>query len=66
MYNVINGDVLILNGIAVGDVITFTYGTAAKMRKSHITIFYHGLMLMQLQTYLELIGFVLPKTRFAG
>jgi len=66
MYNVINGDVLILNDIAVGDVITFTYGTAAKMRKRHIAIFYHGLMLIQLQTCLELVGFVLTKTRFAG
>jgi hypothetical protein len=66
MYNVINGDVLILNDIAVGDVITFTYGTAAKMRRQRATHLYHGLMLMQLQTCLELIGFVLTKTRFAG
>jgi hypothetical protein len=66
MYNVINGDVSILNDIAVGDVITFTYGTAAKMRQQRATFFYHGLMLMQLQTCLELIGFVLTKTRFAG
>jgi hypothetical protein len=66
MYNVINGDVLILDDVAVGDVITFTYGTAAKMRNQRAIIFYHGLMLMQLQTCLELIGFVLTKKRFAG
>jgi hypothetical protein len=66
MYNVINGDVLILDDIAVGDVISFTYERQRKMRKQRATFFYHGLMLMQLQTCLELVGFVLTKTRFAG
>lgn len=66
MYNVINGDVFIANSIAVGDVITFTYRTAAKMRQQRVTLFYHGIMLMQLQTCLELIGFVLTKKRFAS
>ena len=66
MYNVINGDVLKLNGIAVGDVIKFTYGTAAEMRQPSVTFFYHGIMLMQLQTCLELVGFVPTKSRFAG
>jgi hypothetical protein len=66
MYNVINGDVtysMISLLVVLEHLLT---ERQRNMQKQHATFYYYGLMFMQLQTYLGLIGFVLTEARFAG